>query len=63
MLAKTEDRLLHGSTTTIEGTYTPKQRPSLLGSVTPFLRVCCEELNQYFMWPVCYSIVVPPTRM
>ena len=54
MLAMSEDPVLHGPVSTVEATYPFMNQPPILGSLVPFLRICCEELDRYCIWPVCH---------
>lgn len=55
MLAVTERPLLSGPASTIEATYPLKHGSCRLGDLVHFLRICCEELIRYCVWPVSYS--------
>ena len=59
MLATSEGRLLHGTTSNItELAYVPKHETVSLGSLAPFFRICCEELDQCSSWLVSWLSII-----
>ena len=52
MLARTPAALLMGPPSTVEASYPFLHQPPPLADLVPFLRICCEELVRYCIWPV-----------
>ena len=52
MLARDANALLAGPRSTLEANYPFLHQPPPLASLSSLLRICCEELVRYCVWPV-----------